>query len=105
MCDYDMYKIGIMKKGIGPKQLGSPLKQRLSPTARRAKAARDLAYANSPARKKKRAENQRLRRAAKKAGRNIDGMDFDHKSRTFKDVSDNRGNDGQGTKKEGKANY
>jgi len=94
-----------MRKGVGPKQLGSPLKQTLSPQARRDKAARDLAYANSPARKKKRAENQRLRRAAKKAGKNIDGMDFDHKDREFKDVSKNRGNDGQGTKKEGKANY
>jgi len=68
--------------------------QKLSPAARRAKAARDLAYANSPARKAKRAENQRLRRAAKKAGKNIDGKDFDHKTRTFKSVSKNRGNDG-----------
>jgi hypothetical protein len=79
--------------------------QKLSPAARRAKAARDLAYANSPARKAKRAENQRLRRAAKKAGKNIDGKDFDHKTRTFKSVSKNRGNDGQGTKKEGKRKY
>lgn len=79
--------------------------QKLSPAARRAKAARDLAYANSPARKAKRAENQRLRRAAKKAGKNIDGKDFDHKTRTFKTVSKNRGNDGQGTKKEGKRTY
>lgn len=90
-----------MRKGIGPKQLGSPLKQKLSPTARRAKAARDLAYANSPARKKKRAENQRLRRAAIKAGKNIEGKDFDHKDRKFKSVKANRGNDGMGTKKEG----
>ena len=90
-----------MRKGIGPKQLGSPLKQKLSPTARRNKAARDLAYANSPARKKKRAENQRLRRAAIKAGKNIEGKDFDHKDRKFKSVKDNRGNDGMGTKKEG----
>lgn len=79
--------------------------QKLSPAARRKKAARDLAYANSPARKAKRAENQRLRRAAKKAGKNIDGKDFDHKTRTFKTVSKNRGNDGQGTKKEGKRKY
>ena len=79
--------------------------QKLSPAARRKKDARDLAYANSPARKAKRAENQRLRRAAKKAGKNIDGKDFDHKTRTFKTVSKNRGNDGQGTKKEGKRKY
>jgi hypothetical protein len=76
-------------------------KQQLSPTARRRKAARDLAYANSPARKKKRAENQRLRRAAKKAGKNIAGKDYDHKDRKFKSVKRNRGNDGRGTKREG----
>ena len=34
--------------------------QGLSPTALRAKRARDLAAANSPARKAKRAENQRI---------------------------------------------
>lgn len=79
--------------------------QKLSPAAKRRKAARDLAYANSPARKAKRAENQRLRRAAKKAGKNIDGKDFDHKTRTFKTIAKNRGNDGQGTKKEGKRKY
>ncbi len=76
-------------------------RQQLSPTARRRKAARDLAYANSPARKKKRAENQRLRRAAKKAGKNIAGKDYDHKDRKFKSVKRNRGNDGRGTKREG----
>lgn len=79
--------------------------QKLSATARRRKAARDLAYANSPARKAKRAENQRLRRAAKKAGKDISGKDFDHKTRTFKTVAANRGNDGVGTKKEGKRKY
>jgi hypothetical protein len=75
--------------------------QNLSPTARRRKAARDLAYANSPARKRKRAENQRLRRAAIKAGKNISGKDYDHKDKRFETVEQNRGNDGQGTKKEG----
>lgn len=80
-------------------------KQKLSAAARRRKAARDLAYANSPSRKAKRAENQRLRRAAKRAGRNIDGLDFDHKTRTFKSAKRNRGNDGEGTKKEGKKSY
>lgn len=75
--------------------------QNLSPTARRRKAARDLAYANSPARKRKRAENQRLRRAAIKAGKNIRGKDYDHKDKRFETVKQNRGNDGQGTKKEG----
>tara|TARA_R100000458_G_scaffold915_1_gene791 strand:- start:154 stop:384 length:231 start_codon:yes stop_codon:yes gene_type:complete len=75
--------------------------QKLSPTARRAKAARDLAYAKSPARKRKKAENQRLRRAAIKAGINIDNKDYDHKDKKFKSIKANRGNDGEGTKKEG----
>jgi hypothetical protein len=75
-------------------------KQKLSPTARRAKAARDLAYAKTDSRRKKKAENQRLRRAAKKAGKNIKGKDYDHKDRKFKTVKANRGNDGKGTKKE-----
>ena len=75
--------------------------QKLSPTARRAKAARDLAYAKSPARRRKKAENQRLRRAAIKAGINVDNKDYDHKDKKFKSVKANRGNDGEGTKKEG----
>lgn len=74
--------------------------QKLSPTARRAKAARDLAYAKSPARKRKKAENQRLRRAAIKAGTSIKGKDYDHKDKKFKSIKDNRGNDGKGTKNE-----
>ena len=76
-------------------------KQRLSAAAAAAKAIRDLEYANSPARKKKRAYNQRVRRAAIKAGINIEGKDYDHKDGKFKSVKDNRGNDGKGTKKEG----
>jgi len=75
-------------------------KQKLSPTARRAKAARDLAFAKTSSRKKKKAENQRKRRAAVKAGKSIKGKDYDHKSRRFKSVKANRGNDGKGTKKE-----
>ena len=39
-------------------------KQRLSAAAAKAKAIRDLAYANSPARKKKRAENLQLKLAS-----------------------------------------
>jgi len=78
-------------------------KQKLSPTARRDKAARDLAFAKTPARRRKKAENQRKRRAAKKSGRDIAGMDWDHKDGKFKTVKANRGNDGKGTKREGKA--
>ena len=74
--------------------------QKLSPTARRAKAARDLAAAKTPDRRRKKAENQRLRRAAKKYGVKLKGKDYDHKDKKFKSVKANRGNDGKGTKKE-----
>ena len=75
-------------------------KQRLTPTARRMKAIRDKRAAMTADRREKKAENQRKRRAAKKAGRNIEGKDYDHKDKKFKSVKANRGNDGKGTKKE-----
>jgi hypothetical protein len=53
-------------------------KQKLSPEAARRKKKRDLKYANSKDRKEKRADSQKKRRAAKKAGRNINGKDYDH---------------------------
>tara|TARA_R110000787_G_C13293928_1_gene433855 strand:+ start:615 stop:842 length:228 start_codon:yes stop_codon:yes gene_type:complete len=74
--------------------------QKLSATGRRTKLARDLADAKTPNRRKKKAENQRLRRAAKKAGVELKGKDYDHKDKKFKTVKANRGNDGKGTKKE-----
>ena len=74
--------------------------QKLSPSGRRRKLARDLATAKTPSRRRKKAENQRLRRAAIKAGTNIEGKDYDHKDKKFKSVKSNRGNDGKGTKKE-----
>tara|TARA_R100000353_G_scaffold49672_1_gene39409 strand:- start:314 stop:547 length:234 start_codon:yes stop_codon:yes gene_type:complete len=77
------------------------MSQKLSAVARRNKAARDKAYAMTPARREKKAENQRLRRAAIKAGRDINGKDYDHKDKRFESVAANRGNDGEGTKKEG----
>ena len=76
-------------------------KQKLTPKAKADKKKRDLAFAKTFARKRKKAENQRKRRAAKKAGRNIEGKDFDHKTRKFISVKANRGNRGRGTKKEG----
>ena len=74
--------------------------QKLSPLAKRRKLARDLAAAKTPSRRTKKAENQRLRRAAKKKGVKLDGKDYDHKDRKFKTIKSNRGNDGKGTKKE-----
>tara|TARA_B100000085_G_scaffold76927_1_gene69171 strand:+ start:64 stop:312 length:249 start_codon:yes stop_codon:yes gene_type:complete len=76
------------------------MSQKLSLKARAAKAARDLRYANSTDRKQKRADSQKKRRAAKKAGRSLTGKDYDHKDGKFKSVRANRGNDGKGTKRE-----
>jgi len=75
---------------------GSPirLKQKLSPSAAKKKAARDLAYAKTPARRRKKAENQRI-------GQRSDS-DLHHTGSGIKRVSikNNRGNFGQGTKNE-----
>ena len=74
--------------------------QKLSSTARRNKAARDKRYAMTARRRRMKAENQRLRRAAEKKGVNLAGKDYDHKTRKFTSVKNNRGNRGRGTKKE-----
>ena len=73
--------------------------QKLSPVARRRKLARDLADAKTSSRKRKKAENQRLRRAAKKRGVKLDGKDYDHTKKKFVSVKANRGGHGKGTKK------
>jgi hypothetical protein len=76
--------------------------QNLTPTARRMKAIRDKKAAMTPARRKKKAENQKKHRDNPQ----MKGKDYDHKDGKFKSVKANRGNDGEGTKKEGKArNY
>tara|TARA_R110000751_G_scaffold298184_1_gene408051 strand:+ start:1216 stop:1461 length:246 start_codon:yes stop_codon:yes gene_type:complete len=75
--------------------------QNLSPTAKRMKAIRDKRMAMSSVRKAKKAENQRKHRA----NPSMKGKDYDHKTSSFKSIKANRGNDGQGTKKEGKRNY
>ncbi len=75
-------------------------KQKLSKKAAADKKKRDLAFAKTFARKRKKAENQRKRRAAKKAGKDIRGKDYDHKKKKFVSVKKNRGNYGKGTKKE-----
>ena len=81
---------------------GTPfkLKQKLSLQAAKDKAARDLEFAKSPARRRKKAQNQRVDRAEGTVG---DGMDRHHtKSGLLKKVSikNNRGNYGRGTKNE-----
>jgi len=76
-------------------------KQKLSPEGARAKARRDLAAANSPDRKAKRADSQMKRREAIKSGRNIKGKDYDHNSGRFTSVKHNRGGTQAGDKKDG----
>ena len=80
-------------------------KQKLSPAAKKRKAARDLAFAKTPARRAKKAHAQRERRKARKNGTNVNGMDWDHKDGRWEKVSRNRANDGKGTKREGKKRY
>jgi len=75
---------------------GTPfkLKQKLSPLAAKRKAARDLAAAKTPVRRRKKAENQRI-------GQRSDS-DLHHTGSGIKRVSikNNRGNFGKGTKTE-----
>ena len=70
------------------------LKQKLSPKASAAKKKRDIEYAKSPARKAKKAQNQRI-------GQRSDS-DLHHTGSAVKRVSikNNRGNYGRGTKNE-----
>jgi len=77
------------------------LKQKLSPKASAAKAVRDLAVAKTPYRKAAKADSQMKHRNSPVSK----NKDYDHKSGRFKSVKANRGNDGKGTKIEGKSNY
>lgn len=82
-----------------PKKKGGP-KQKLSPKAAADKKKRDLAAANSPIRKKKRADSQKKRREAeKKNGKAwLKGKDYDHNLGRFVSSGFNRG----GTQAKGK---
>ena len=64
--------------------------QKLSKEALIAKRKRDLAEAMTPRRRKMKAENQRKRRAATKAGKNINGKDYDHNTGRFVSIKKNR---------------
>jgi hypothetical protein len=77
---------------------------KLSKAAAKRKAVRDKKAAMTPARRNKKAENQRKRRAYTKlhGKSSLKGKDYDHKDKRFESVKANRGNDGNGTKKEGK---
>jgi len=82
---------------------GTPfkLKQKLSPVAAKDKAARDLVAAKTPYRRAAKADSQKRHRNSP-VNKN---MDYDHKSGAFKSIKANRGNDGKGTKIEGKSKY
>ena len=75
--------------------------QKLSPEAAKKKAARDLAYAKTEDRKNKKAHSQRMHRS----NPGNKGKDYDHKDGRFESVKQNRGNDGEGTKKESGKKY
>lgn len=75
------------------------MKQKLSRKALLAKRKRDLEYAMTARRREMKAENQRKRRAATKAGQHIDGKDYDHTKKKFVSVKANRGGHGKGTRK------
>ena len=85
-------------EGVGESPL---LKQKLSPLAAKKKAARDLAYAKTDDRRIKKAHAQRMHR------KNPDkkNMDYDHEDGRFESVKQNRGNEGEGTKKESGKKY
>jgi hypothetical protein len=77
-------------------------KQKLSPAAAKRKKERDLRYANTRDREIKRADSQKNRRDAKKAGKNIDGKDYDHYTGAFVTAHRNRG--GMNPRKNGTKN-
>ena len=83
---------------------GTPfkLKQKLSKEAALKKAASDLAMAKTPYRRAAKAANQKRKRANPVKSK---GKDWDHKDKKYKSPAQNRGNDGKGTKIEGKENY
>lgn len=75
--------------------------QKLSLIAARAKAIRDKAFAMTPERRAKKAEDQRRHRADP----NGNGKDWDHEDGRWEDAHQNRGNDGNGTKSESGKHY
>ena len=77
------------------------MSQKLSTKASAAKKKRDLEYAKSPARKKRKRENQKKRREY--SAFQLRGKDVHHTKDgklVLTSVKNNRGNYGEGTKKE-----
>jgi len=63
-----------------------------------AKKEYDRIHSASGPAKRKRADANRKRRAAKKAGKNIKGKDYDHAVKRFVKTSTNRGRKGEGNR-------
>lgn len=69
---------------------------RNNPSARRKKARTDTRINARPEQVQKRVESNRARRKARKKGRNIKGMDYDHAVDRFVPRRINRGRRGEG---------
>ena len=90
------------KERMADMKKDSPLnKQKLSPKAAKAKAERDLAAAKTDDRRIKKAHSQRMHRKDPKGN----GKDWDHEDGRWESVKQNRGNEGEGTKKESGKKY
>ena len=90
------------KVGDASTAASTPLhRQKLSPKASKAKAARDLAYAKTDDRRAKKAHAQRMHRKDPSGN----GKDWDHEDGRWESVKQNRGNEGEGTKKESGKHY
>jgi hypothetical protein len=76
---------------------------RKNPVARAKKAAVDKAINSRPNQIKKRVECNRERRNARKKGKNIDQLDWDHHINKFVSIAKNRGRTVNG-QREGKRN-
>ena len=70
-----------------------------NPTARKKKAATDKKINARPEQKKKRADCNAKRAAAKKSGKNVKGKDYDHAVGKFVKTATNRGRKGEGGRK------
>lgn len=70
-----------------------------NPEARKKKAATDKKINARASQKKKRSEAGSKRYAAKKAGKNVSGKDYDHATKRFVASSTNRGRKGEGGRK------
>jgi hypothetical protein len=88
----------VYAEGVGESPL---LKQKLSPLAAKKKAARDLAFAKTDERRIKKAHAQRMHRKDPSGN----GKDWDHEDGRWESVKQNRGNEGEGTKKESGKHY